>query len=41
MMVQAHHYYLVIWQDNRDYGKRNQAEHAIGQYKIILGNRLH
>lgn len=29
------------WQDKRDYGKRNQAERAIGRYKRILGNRLH
>lgn len=29
------------WQADRDYGKRNQAERAIGRYKIILGNRLH
>ena len=29
------------WQSDRDYGKRNQAERAIGRYKRILGNRLH
>lgn len=34
-------YGRMKWQDNRDYGKRNQAERAIGRYKRILGNRLH
>jgi hypothetical protein len=34
-------YGKMKWQDNRDYGKRNQAERAIGRYKRILGNRLH
>jgi hypothetical protein len=29
------------WQMDRDYGKRNQAERAIGRYKRIRGNRLH
>jgi len=29
------------WQNDCDYGKRNQAERAIGRYKRILGNRLH
>ena len=33
-------YGRMKWQSNRDYGKRNQAERAIGRYKRILGNRL-
>lgn len=35
------YYGRMKWQTNRDYGKRNQAERAIGRYKRILGNRLH
>ena len=35
------YYGRMQWQTNRDYGKRNQAERAIGRYKRILGNRLH
>lgn len=34
-------YGRLRWQQDRDYGKRNQAEIAIGRYKRILGNRLH
>jgi hypothetical protein len=34
-------YSRMKWQIDRDYGKRNQAERAIGRYKRILGNRLH
>lgn len=34
-------YGRMKWQIERDYGKRNQAERAIGRYKRILGNRLH
>jgi hypothetical protein len=34
-------YGRMKWQSDRDYGKRNQAERAIGRYKRILGNRLH
>lgn len=34
-------YGRMKWQNDRDYGKRNQAERAIGRYKRILGNRLH
>jgi hypothetical protein len=34
-------YGRMKWQSDRDYGKRNQAERAIGRYKKILGNRLH
>ena len=34
-------YGRMKWQTDRDYGKRNQAERAIGRYKRILGNRLH
>ena len=34
-------YGRIKWQSDRDYGKRNQAERAIGRYKRILGNRLH
>jgi hypothetical protein len=34
-------YGRMKWQIARDYGKRNQAERAIGRYKRILGNRLH
>lgn len=34
-------YGRMKWQSDRDYGKRNQAECAIGRYKRILGNRLH
>ena len=35
------YYGRMKWQTNRDYGKRNRAERAIGRYKRILGNRLH
>ena len=35
------YYGRMKWQIDRDYGKRNQAERAIGRYKRILGNRLH
>lgn len=34
-------YDRMRWQSDRDDGKRNQAERAIGRYKRILGNRLH
>lgn len=34
-------YGRMKWQNDHDYGKRNQAERAIGRYKRILGNRLH
>lgn len=34
-------YGRMKWQNDRDYGKRNQAERAIGRYKRILGNRLY
>ncbi len=34
-------YGRLKWQSDRDYGKRNQAERAVGRYKRILGNRLH
>ena len=34
-------YGRMRWQKDRDYGKRNQAEIAVGRYKRILGNRLH
>ena len=34
-------YGRMKWQSKRDYGKRYQAERAIGRYKRILGNQLH
>jgi len=34
-------YGRMKWQSERDYGKRYQAERAIGRYKRILGNQLH